>query len=99
MMPAAQIDEPLVALVLLVALAFPLHEAGHLLALRLLGLGGGLKMGALGLAVRLPACIQGWRLAAVAACGGGGCRACCQPAGDVAGLALAVAFGANCGAG
>lgn len=69
MMPAAQIDEPLVALVLLVALAFPLHEAGHLLALRLLGLGGGLKMGALGLAVRLPACIQGWRLAAVAAAG------------------------------
>lgn len=68
-MPAAKIDEPLWALVLLVVLAFPLHEAGHLLALRLLGFGGGLKMGALGLAVRLPGGVQGWRLAAVAAAG------------------------------
>lgn len=69
MMPVAKIDEPLWALVLLVAVAFPLHEMGHLLALRLLGWHGGVKMGALGLAVSLPVGVQGWRLAVVAASG------------------------------
>lgn len=68
MMLATKIAEPLWVLLCL-AVAFPLHELGHLLALRALGVRGGLKLGALGLAVRVPPAVQGWRGAVVAAAG------------------------------
>lgn len=65
---SARIDTPGLAALCLVLLAFPLHELGHLLALRLLGERG--KMGGgLGVAVKMPPSVQGWRLAVVAAAG------------------------------
>lgn len=65
---STQIENPLWAVLCLVLLAFPLHEAGHLLALRLLGERGRIG-GGLGVAVKMPPSVQGWRSATVAAAG------------------------------
>lgn len=65
---SARIDNPTMAVLCLLLFAFPVHELGHLLALRLLGKRG--KMGGgLGLVVKMPPAVQGWRMALVAAAG------------------------------
>lgn len=56
------------AIILWLLAAFVLHEAGHLLALRMLGLRGRLG-GGLGVAVKVPPAVQGWRAALVAVAG------------------------------
>lgn len=80
----AKVESTLIAAVLLVVVAYPLHECGHLLALKLPGRWGALGLnGVLGLSVKVPADVQGWRGALVAAAG---------PAANLAVMWLALAL-------